>query len=258
MDHTPAVPPRPDSADTPDPLARLESALLAWEAFGRFLPHELGSPLLLIEAYATLLIDAEAKSLSPKARHYVERIRSAAAHLRGLGSALLAMAPLSRHPMRWERVDLSSLAWQVIDGLRERDRLRQVEATVEPGMSVTGDAQLLRMLLGNLLGNAWKYSARRRVARIAVQTVETDAGRAVRVADDGVGFDMEHAARLFTPFGRLHGLGEFEGNGLGLAMARAIVERHAGTIWAESVEGQGASFYFRLGSAPKPPAGDPP
>lgn len=254
MDQTAANPQRADAANPPDPLARMASALQAWEAFGRLLPHELGSPLLLIEAYATLLVEAEAEPLSSKGRHYVERIRSAAAHLRGLGSALLVMAPLSRHPMRWERVDVSSLAWQVIDSLRERDRLRQVEVSIEPGMSARGDADLLRMLLGNLLANAWKYSAPRRVARIAVQTVETEAGRAFRVADDGVGFDMQNAARLFTPFGRLHGPAEFEGNGLGLAMARAIVERHSGTIWADSLEGQGARFYFRLGAAPDPPA----
>lgn len=250
MDHSPANQPRPDAADPSDPLARMETALRAWETFGRFLPHELGSPLLLIEAYSTLLLDEESASLSPKGRRYAERIRAASAHLRGLGTALLVMAPLSRHPMRWERVDLSSLAWQVIDSLRERDRTRQVETSVEPGMSVTGDPDLLRVLLGNLVANAWKYSAPRRVARIAIQTVETDLGRAVRVSDDGVGFDMQHATRLFTPFGRLHGAAEFDGNGLGLAMAHAIVERHSGRIWADSVEGQLTRFYFLLGPGP--------
>ncbi|NNU42011.1 sensor histidine kinase [Ramlibacter montanisoli] len=255
MNHSPENQPRPDAADASDQLARMESALRAWETFGHFLPHELGSPLLLMEAYSTLLLEDEAESLSPSGRKYVERIRAAAAHLRGLGTALLVMAPLSRYSMRWERVDLSSLAWQVIDSLRERDRKRQVETSVEPGMSVTGDPDLLRVLLGNLLANAWKYSAPRTVARIAIQTVETELGRAVRVSDDGVGFDMQHAERLFTPFGRLHGAAEFDGNGLGLAMAHAIVERHSGRIWADSVEGQVARFYFLLGSGPHAAAG---
>lgn len=255
MNHSPENQPRPDAAEPSDQPARMESALRAWETFGHFLPHELGSPLLLMEAYSTLLLEDEAESLSPNGRRYAERIRAAAAHLRGLGTALLVMAPLSRYAMRWERVDLSSLAWQVIDSLRERDRTRQVETSVEPGMSVTGDPDLLRVLLGNLIANAWKYSAPRSVARIAIQTVDTEPGRAVRVSDDGVGFDMQHAERLFTPFGRLHGAAEFDGNGLGLAMAHAIVERHSGRIWADSVEGQVARFYFLLGPGPHAAAG---
>jgi len=258
MNHSPENQPRPDAAEPSDQPARMESALRAWETFGHFLPHELGSPLLLMEAYSTLLLEDEAESLSPNGRRYAERIRAAAAHLRGLGTALLVMAPLSRYAMRWERVDLSSLAWQVIDSLRERDRTRQVETSVEPGMSVTGDPDLLRVLLGNLIANAWKYSGPRRVARIAIQTVDTELGRAVRVSDDGVGFDMQHAERLFTPFGRLHGAAEFDGNGLGLAMAHAIVERHSGRIWADSVEGQVARFYFLLGPGPHAAAGTRP
>lgn len=256
MDHPHDNPPPEDAGDPQHELPRLRAALQAWEAFARSLPHELGAPLLLLEAYSTVLLDTEAQALSPRGRKYVERMRNAAAHLRSVGTAALLLAPMSTQAMRWQRVDLSSLAWQVIDVLRERDKARKVETSVEPGMSVTGDPDLLRALLGNLIGNAWKFSAPRAVARIVVQTVEAEHGRAVCVADDGVGFDMLQAGRLFTPFGRLHGLAEFEGSALGLWIARSVVERHSGRIWAESVEGEGARFYFALGASPQvlPPA----
>jgi light-regulated signal transduction histidine kinase (bacteriophytochrome) len=225
--------------------------------FGRSLPHELGTPLLLLEAYCTVLQDTEVAALSPRGRKYLERMRSAAAHLRSLGTAVLAMAPLSTQPMRWQRVDLSWLAWQVIDVLRDSDRGRKVETSVEPGMSATGDPDLLRTLLTNLIANAWKFSGPRPVAHITIQTVDTEHGRAICVADDGVGFDMQHVARLFTPFGRIHGPAEFAGSGLGLCIAHAVVERHSGRVWAHSVEGQGARFYFWLGAGPHPGAPAP-
>lgn len=249
MDHPPAFPPHPSGADTD--LQQMRSALAAWELFGRALDHELGAPLLVIEAYANLL-EAEANGISPRSRKYLERLRSVATHLRSLGMAVLRMAPVPAQPIRWERVDLSALAWQAIDVLRAEDPSRKVDIGVEPGMSAKGDPDLLRSLLANLLANAWKFTAARPVAEIDIRTVDTQYGLALRVCDNGTGFDMQHAGRLFTPFGRLPGPLDSMGAGLGLATALRIVERHSGMLWADAREGEGARFYFVLGAAPAP------
>lgn len=238
----------PQSPESPE--ARLRTELQEWEAFGRALPHELGAPLLKIEAFAEFLLQLQSPSLPDRARAHLKTIRREAGHARRLGDALLVIAPRSEQPLLWERVDLSSLAWQLVDMLREADASRKVEVAVQPGMSVMGDPRLLRLLLSNLLGNAWKFSSSRPAAHVAIRRTQSPSGECYCVSDDGVGFDMHLAARLFQPFARLHGVTEYAGVGVGLWIARRIVELHGGRIRAEAREGEGARICFSLRAAP--------
>jgi signal transduction histidine kinase len=161
--------------------------------------------------------------------------------------ALLSLAQLSARPLAREPVELSALAGSILDELRQGSPERAVELHVEPGLSAEGDPLLLRALLENLLGNAWKYSARGDCTRIRFEQQQSQGGQRIFVvADEGVGFDMQGAERLFNAFQRLHGASEFPGTGVGLASVRRIVRRHGGEVWAESQPGQGARFYFTL------------
>jgi signal transduction histidine kinase len=237
----------PEAAGAEAPEAELRAALADWELFARAVPHELKAPLAVIEGFATALHERESGALSERGRLHLERIRKTAAHARSLGEALLLLAPLSLQAMRREQVDLSALAWQFIDLQRIMEPERQVEVDIQPGLSTLGDPDLLRSLMANLLGNAWKFTRPREPARIEFGLVSIGAEQpAFCVSDNGVGFDMEHAGDLFSPFSRLHGRSEFEGSGVGLVIARRIVERHAGSIWVHSTEGQGTRLYFVL------------
>ena len=237
----------------------MRSALRDWENFARRIPHELKAPLATMEAFAGALQEREGESLTERGRAHLEAIRRSAAHGRSLAEALLILAPLSTQPMREEQVDLSSLARECFRELQAREPHREVDVRIEPALSAWGDPHLLRGLLGNLLGNAWKFTSTRAAARIELGTASAGAHRVFRIEDNGVGFDMAYAGELFSPLVRLHGSSEFAGSGLGLAMARQIVERHGGLIWANADENAGARFYFSLGPPPTDvsfPAGD--
>jgi light-regulated signal transduction histidine kinase (bacteriophytochrome) len=150
--------------------------------------------------------------------------------------------------MKIEEVDLSQLAMEVVESLKQQAPERTVDVVVRPAMSVTGDPGLLRIMLENLLGNAWKYTSKRDGARIEFGRNIVDGETAYYVSDNGVGFDMQYADRLFGAFQRLHG-DEFEGTGIGLVIVQRIVRRHGGSIRAEGSPGEGATFYFTLGAA---------
>jgi light-regulated signal transduction histidine kinase (bacteriophytochrome) len=161
---------------------------------------------------------------------------------------ILELSRVSRHAMRQERVDLSRLAAELMDEIREGDLLRSVEVSIAPGCTALGDPRLLRVLLQNLLENAWKYSARQTEARIDFGSERLDTGEtAFFVRDNGVGFDMKYADRLFSPFQRLHDPKDYPGSGIGLATVARIAHRHGGRAWAESAPGQGATLRFTLG-----------
>lgn len=242
------LPPFPGAPVDPAGSRELRTALADWEQFGLALPHELKAPLGLLHTFATLLQEREAHTLSPRGRLWLDHLCAAASQASSLADALLALAPLSLQPMQRVPVDLSALATQIIDLERAATPDRQAQVTIEPGLTTFGDPNLLRTLLSNLLGNAWKYTATRQQPRIAFGIVHgSDGGPAFRVRDNGVGFDMEHASRLFRPFGRLHARSEFEGVGLGLVIARQVVERHGGRIWIEAAPDQGTGVFFRLG-----------
>jgi light-regulated signal transduction histidine kinase (bacteriophytochrome) len=240
--------PSAGAQEQPLPAGELRAALASWELFGRALPHELGAPLAVIDAFAALLQEREAQALTPRGRLWLDRVRAAALHAKSLADAMLVLAPVSLQAMDRVPVDLSALAAQIIDLERDAAPQRQAQVTIEPGLQALGDPHLLRTLLANLLGNAWKYSSTRPQSRIAFGRVHAADGEpAFCVSDNGVGFDMEHAARLFQPFERLHTRSEFEGVGLGLCLARRVVERHGGRIWVEAAPQQGTRVFFRLG-----------
>ena len=161
--------------------------------------------------------------------------------------ALLTMARLSAQPLARQPVDLSQLASYVLEDLHKGGGLREVEIDIQPGLQASGDPTLLRLVLENLLGNAWKYTARTPSARIGLRRTTHEGQGAFAVVDNGAGFDMRSSDRLFGLFQRLHSAADFPGHGVGLASVRRIVRRHGGDIWAEGRPGHGATFTFTLG-----------
>ena len=192
-----------------------------------------------------MLIEDYAEGLPREALSYLDRICAASNRMGTLIDHLLELSRMSRTELKVEAVNLSELAVQVFDMLRESDPQRSVEICVADGITVLGDFSLLRTLLENLLGNAWKYTSKKPLARIEFGVTQVDGGEAFFTRDDGVGFDMAYEQRLFGAFERLHG-SEFEGIGIGLASSQRIIKRHGGKIWAEGREGEGATFYFTL------------
>jgi light-regulated signal transduction histidine kinase (bacteriophytochrome) len=166
----------------------------------------------------------------------------------GLMDGLLQLSRLNREELELKDVDLSALAGSFVAELRESDPARDVVVDIAPGLVARADPKLMRVVVENLLGNAWKFTSRHETARIVVGAGQTDAGRAFFVRDDGAGFDMRYAKNLFGAFQRLHTPDEFEGTGIGLATVQRIVNRHGGTVWAEGEVGKGATFWFTLGA----------
>ena len=177
---------------------------------------------------------------------HLDRVLAAAARMNSMIDALLTLAKLSSQPLAHQPVNLSQLAGFVVDDLRRGAPDRQVEVEIAPGMVADGDPTLLRLVLENLLGNAWKYSAHNPQAQIRIDTDVQDGRTVFHVVDNGAGFDMRNADRLFGVFQRLHSANDFPGTGVGLASVKRIVRRHGGDIWAESEPGRGARFHFTL------------
>lgn len=217
------------------------------EAFAYSVSHDLRAPLRAIDGFSRILGEKYADRLDESGRGYLARVRKAAARMGDLIDALLKMSRLTRSELKHENVDLSRIAGELIEELRMGEPQRALEVRIEPGLQVVGDASLLRNLLGNLLGNAWKFSRDREPARIEFGTHETaGGGREFFVRDNGTGFPQAYVDKLFRPFQRLHSVEDFAGHGIGLASVKRIVERHGGTIRAEGREGEGAAFYFTL------------
>lgn len=232
--------------------AQLEFANKQLEAFSYSVSHDLRSPLSAVDGFSDLLERAIAKTevtpLTERSRHYLTRIRAGVSQMGELIDAMLTLAQVSRSNLRWEPVDLSALATALLDGRREREPERKVRIQVEPGLVGQGDPRLLKQVLDNLLGNAWKFSAKQPLTDVTFGHELNDAGETVYfVRDKGTGFDMAYAEKLFGAFQRLHSLSEFAGTGIGLATVQRIVARHGGRVWAQSSLGQGATFYFTLG-----------
>lgn len=234
---------------------QLERSNSELQAFAYSVAHDLRGPLTSINGFTHLL--ERNRGASPddevRRRHALERIRAVVKHMDELTHGLLALAQLARVGLRWTSVDLGELALLVNEHLKIGNEGRDVRLQVDPGMITNGDKVLMRQLLENLLGNAWKFTAREPVGQIHLGR-ESDGQGGVRffVRDNGVGFDAAQASGLFGAFHRFHKVSEFPGNGVGLATVHRIVTRHGGTVWAESVPGGGATFYFTLG---KPPPG---
>lgn len=217
------------------------------EAFASTAAHDLRAPLRAIHGFAQALADDYAGQLDEEGRRLLDRISSAALRMAGLLDALAQLSRIAREDLRRQPVDLSALARSIAAELREREPARAVEFAIADGAVAEGDERLLRLVLENLLGNAWKFTRPRPRARIEFGVDPSiPAKPAFFVRDDGVGFDMARAGELFRPFRRLHPVSEFPGTGVGLATVARIVQRHGGRIWAEASPGRGAVFFFTL------------
>ena len=226
--------------------AELAQANRELEAFSYSVSHDLRAPLRTISAFTQAIAEDLGDKLDQRALDHIRRVIAAATRMSDLIDALLELSRISRVPIMRHRVELSTLAAVVVDELRRRDPDRNVDVSIAPDLVVAGDGRLMRILLDNLLGNAWKFTAPRANARIEVGKEVVGDETVFYVRDDGAGFDMTHAERLFEPFHRLHTEGEFKGTGIGLATVRRIVERHGGRIWAEGAVGGGAKLFFTI------------
>jgi signal transduction histidine kinase len=224
-----------------------EAANKELEAFSYSVSHDLRAPLRSIDGFSQALLEDCSEQLEEAGQGYLQRIRAASQRMGQLIDDLLALSRLTRSELHRETVDLSALARRVTDELRQREPERQVEVVVDDGLVTEGDSRLLQVALENLLGNAWKYSGKQERARIEFGATGDGGTPAYFVRDNGVGFDMAYADKLFGAFQRLHGMSEFPGTGIGLATVQRIVHRHGGHAWAESAVDHGATFYFTLG-----------
>lgn len=215
-------------------------------AFGYTVSHDLRAPLRVVEGFARILIEDYGRVLDRVGRDHLERVLGAAARMNQMIDALLALSQLSSQPLTRQPVNLSQLAGFVVDDLRRQQPDRRVEVHIASGLMAQGDPTLLRMVLENLIGNAWKYTGKAEPAHIAFDSVSHDGARCFVVRDNGAGFDMRFVDRLFGVFQRLHAASDFPGTGVGLASVRRIVRRHGGDVWAEGEVGAGATFYFTL------------
>ena len=215
-------------------------------SFSFTVSHDLRAPIRVVEGFTRIVKEDYGRLLDRVGNDHLDRVLGAAARMNLMIDALLTLAHLSSQPLAHQPVNLSQLAAYVMDDLRRGAPERDVEVEIEPGLAAQGDPTLLRLVLENLLGNAWKYSGRTPRAHISVATVPHASRFAYVVRDNGAGFDMRSSERLFGLFQRLHSASEFPGHGVGLASVRRIVRRHGGDIWAEAEPGRGAAFYFTL------------
>ncbi|MBV6475805.1 MAG: Adaptive-response sensory-kinase SasA [Rhodocyclaceae bacterium] len=217
------------------------------EAFSYSVAHDLRGPLRAIDGYSQLVLSDNADKLDAESAGYLKRMRAASQRLGDLIDDLLALSKISRTELHRKEVDLAHMAEQVVAELRERHPGREVAFTAPAELKAQADPFLTRILFENLLGNAWKYTGKVSPARIEFGCSPADGPGTYFVRDNGAGFDMAYADKLFKPFHRLHDQNDFEGTGIGLSIVHRIVTRHEGRIWAEAKKGGGATFRFTLG-----------
>jgi DNA-binding response OmpR family regulator len=216
------------------------------ESFSYSVSHDLRAPLRAIDGFSRLLLEEYGATLDDKGKEHLARIRNSAQRMSELIDALLQLSRVGRGGIHRDRCDLSQIAMVVVDDLTRRDPDRNVAVAIQPRLIVNADARLMRALLDNLLGNAWKFTARASESRIEVGSHERGDVTVFFVKDNGVGFDMAYAENLFAPFQRLHASTEFPGTGIGLATVHRIIERHGGRVWAEGAVDRGATILFTL------------
>ena len=227
--------------------AQLEAAIREQESFSYSVSHDLRSPLPHINSYLAILSEEFGEALPNEGHYYLRRARAASIKMGKLIDDLLELARVSRSHLVKETIDLSALAAEVIGALREGDPNRTVEVEITPGLTALGDKALMGLVLQNLLGNAWKYSALRECSRLTFGAAGLGSKKTFFVKDNGAGFNMAYRDKLFGAFQRLHGE-EYEGTGIGLATVKRIMDRHGGRVWAEAEVDAGATFYFTLPS----------
>jgi len=215
------------------------------ESFGYTVSHDLRAPIRVVEGFTKILKEDYGPTLDRIGNDHLDRVLGAAARMNCMIDALLTLSRLSSQPLVRQPVNLSQLAAYVAEDLRRQSPGRDVMLHIEPGLQVSGDPTLLRLVLENLLGNAWKYTAKSAAPEVWLER-RPQHPDTYTVRDNGAGFDMRFADRLFGVFQRLHSASEFQGTGIGLATVRRIVRRHGGQVWAEAEVGRGASFHFSL------------
>ncbi|MDY0012600.1 MAG: PAS domain S-box protein [Rhodocyclaceae bacterium] len=227
--------------------AELENSNRELEAFSYSVSHDLRAPLRAIDGFAHIIEEDYAERLDPAGRAYLVRIRTASHRMAALIDDLIELARLTRQPLRREYVDVTEMAEQIVDELRAENPDRMVDLHLTQGLSAHADRPLLRVVLENLLRNAWKFTIKTPHPQVTVSAERINDKLTYCVADNGVGFDMAFADKLFRPFHRLHGSGDFSGSGIGLATVQRVIQRHGGHVWAEARPNEGARFYFTLG-----------
>jgi signal transduction histidine kinase len=227
----------------------LQMANQELEAFSYSVSHDLRAPLRSINGFSQALLEDFGEQINEEGRGYLQRLRVNAVQMGELIDAMLLLSRVSRADLVRESVDLSDMAQTLVGSLAESEPARQVEWVIAPGLTAQGDARLLHALLDNLLSNAWKYSSKAAQPRVELGMAERDGQPCFFVRDNGAGFDMALAGKLFKPFQRLHTDREFAGIGIGLATVQRIINRHGGWVRAEAAPGKGAAFYFSLGSS---------
>ena len=233
--------------------AQLEFANKQLEGFSYSLSHDLRTPLSAVDGFCQLLANTLPKgnidATAVRQQHCLSRIRAGVVQMGELIDVMLALAQISRKTLRWEPVDLSALAQTLVERYQRQEPRRSARVHIAPDLRAVGDPQLLRKVLDNLLGNAWKFCAGRPLTEITFGSQTNDKETVYCVRDNGVGFDMAYAGKLFVTFERLHSPSEFAGTGIGLTTVQRIVLRHGGRVWGEAMPDKGAAFYFTLGPA---------
>lgn len=226
--------------------AQLEAANQELESFNYSVAHDLRAPLRGIDGFSAILIKNHTANLGPEGVDCLNWIRAGAERMRQLIDDLLHLARIARFDFHRQQVDLTELARKILAELQVTRKDREVQLVVQDGVTVEGDRRLLRIVLENLLGNAWKFTGKAAAPKIEFGSLVKEGKQVCYVRDNGVGFDMKYASKLFAVFQRLHTAEEFEGTGVGLAIVERILHRHGGRIWAESALQGGATFYFTV------------
>ena len=240
----------PEASLRMEALAReLEEAHKEMEAFAYSISHDLRAPLLRIDGFSHALEDEYGEKLDETGRNYLARVRAGAQKMGQMIDDLLRFSRLTREPMTKSVLNLTGIARAVVEELREIEPQRKIVVEIAEGMTASGDAQLMKVVVGNLLGNAWKFTRKKEEARISMSTERGAGEKIFCVRDNGAGFEMSYACKLFAPFQRLHGESEFDGTGIGLATVKRIVARHGGRVWATAEPDAGAAFFFTLESS---------
>ena len=224
----------------------LEASNKELESFSYSVSHDLRAPLRSITGFSNVLLEDYSDELDNEGKSYLKKISDSGELMGQLMDDLLKLSRVTRGDLTMEKLDLSNMAQKIISDLVKDEPKRKVKVTIAPNMSANGDKNLLGLVLQNLLGNAWKYTGKTAEPRIEMGIVEHNGKQAYFVRDNGVGFDMAYANKLFQPFQRLHNASEFAGTGIGLATVQRIIRRHGGEVWAEGKVGEGATFYFTL------------
>ena len=233
-------------------VEELEAKNEELDSFSYSVAHDLRSPLRSLDGFSLALLEDYAEKLDEGGREYLRFIRESAQQMSQLIDDLLALSRVTRSDFQREQVDLAEMAHTVAARLQRTTPERQVEFVIANSLVVDGDANLLAIVLENLIGNAWKYSCKRAQARIEVGATSCGGRQVYFVRDNGAGFDMAYASKLFGVFQRLHSVREFEGTGIGLATVQRIIRRHGGHVWADGETDHGATFYFTLSGGPLP------